>query len=379
MATLCSDPLMGRRDTRSGRQAVAIVLATMVAMHPAIVISADDGPAMPAFQPVFAGGSELYEGARTPPLPEYRIRVDDNLQFLFRLVKESPDEPYRLTAGDTIRISSATLPALNRTLQIEPDGMLTAPRIGRIRAAGETIESLREALVELARATIQEPELQIMAVKLFSPLDEFQSSISGLQTHGELAYFARVSPDGTVQVPAIETVPAAGLTLGELQREAEARFSNVLEGVHVTVLLQARAASRVTVLGEVVRSGRYGMEQPVSVRNAISLAGGWINGADLKHVIVLRRDEQWRLIATCLDLKNDLNGRSIENNNEIWLRDGDIVLVPKTSLKRFDDAVQLVFTNGLYKFVPFSPSVQVVEVRGGQQFAPLISNQQSDN
>lgn len=377
MARTSCIPLTGRR--RRERDRPGVILVAIVAINQAIAASAGDRPALPAFQPVFAGGSELFEGARTPPLPEYRIRVDDNLQFLFRLVKESPDKPYRLTAGDTIRISSATFPALNRTIQIEPDGMLTAPRIGRVRAAGETVESLRESLVELARATIQEPELQIMAVKLFSPLDEFQSSISGLQTHGELAYFARVSPDGTVQVPAIETVPAAGLTLGELKREAEARFSNVLEGVHVTVLLQARATSRVTVLGEVVRSGRYGMDRPVSVSNAISLAGGWINGADLKHVIVLRRDEQWRLIATCLDLKDDLNGRSMENGNEIWLRDGDIVLVPKTSLKRFDDAVQLVLTNGLYKFFPFSPSVQAIDIRGGQQFAPALSNQQSDN
>jgi polysaccharide export outer membrane protein len=378
MVRTSSIPLNERRRRERGRPSVAILVA-IAAINHAIAASADDLATLPAFQPVFAGGSELYEGARTPPLPEYRVRVDDNLQFLFRLVKESPDKPYRLTAGDTIRISSATLPALNRTIQIEPDGMLTAPRIGRVRAAGETVESLREALVELARATIQEPELQIMAVKLFSPLDEFQSSISGLQTHGELAYFARVSPDGTVQVPAIETVPAAGLTLGELQREAEARFAQVLEGVHVTVLLQARAASRVTVLGEVVRSGRYGMDRPVSVSNAISLAGGWINGADLKHIIVLRRDEQWRLIATCLDLKDDLQGLSIEKKNEIWLRDGDIVLVPKTSLKRFDDAVQLVFTNGLYKFFPFSPSVQAIDIRGGQQFAPALPNQQSDN
>jgi polysaccharide export outer membrane protein len=359
---------------RALRLCTAAIVATLVSSS----FADDDPPPLDSnFVPGFlSGGSELHEGARTAPLIEYRVRIDDTLQFFFRLVKEETGAPYLLHAGDELRVASTT-PPLNWTLRVEPDGMLTVPRFGRFRAAGETVERLREAVTQEARKTIQEPDLQITAVSLFSPLQEFQSSISGLQAHGELAYMTRVSPDGTVQAPVILSMPAAGLSLREIEREAQARFDQILEGVHVTVLLQTRAPARVSVLGEVALAGQYPIDRPVSVSNAISLAGGWVNGADLKNVIVLRRDDRWRLIATSLDLRDDLHGLSVAHQHEIWLRDGDIVLLPKTSLKRFDDAVQLVFGEGLYKLFPFNPSVRFVHIQG-QQDTPAIATPQTD-
>jgi polysaccharide export outer membrane protein len=43
--------------------------------------------------------------------------------------------------------------------------------------------------------------------------------------------------------------------------------------------------------------------------------------------------------------------------DEIWLNDSDIVLVPKSPLKVFDDWATLFFTQGLYRVAPFTTSV----------------------
>jgi len=315
------------------------------------------------------GGSEQFEDARSAPLSEYRVRVDDVVQFLFRTTKETAGRPYLLTPGDRLRLSSVTAPRLNLVFSVEPDGRVTLPVLGRIDAAGRTINDLREELQRLAAETILEPDLALTAVSIFSRLDEFQSAVSNLHSHGELAWFSKVSPDGTVQLPAIGSMSASGLTLPELQREAIARYERVLEGIHVSVLLNQRAPSRVNVLGEVRRSGRFSMIRPTSVSQAVALAGGWINGADLSRVIVFRRDSDWRLVATSLDLRDSLHGKSLENRHEIWLRDGDTILVPKTSLRRFDDAVQLVFTDGLYRLLPFDATIRAVRVEGFTQDA----------
>jgi len=57
-------------------------------------------------------------------------------------------------------------------------------------------------------------------------------------------------------------------------------------------------------------------------------------------------------MATKLDIQGALFGHRPVPSDEIWLRDSDVVLVPKTPLLRFDDALDLVFTRGLYSAFP---------------------------
>src|SRR5262245_15471156 len=108
MVTCVRDPLTGLLLTIRGRLACVGILWLLAVVSAATLSAADDRPVITdapvVTGPFISGGSELVEGARTPPLAEYRIRIDDNLQFFFRLVKESPAEPYHLNAGDQLRI-----------------------------------------------------------------------------------------------------------------------------------------------------------------------------------------------------------------------------------------------------------------------------------
>jgi polysaccharide export outer membrane protein len=327
--------------------------------------------------PLQIDGSQLHEGARDAHVPEYRVRVDDVVELLYELRREGIGARYRLAVGDSIRIQSATVPALNRTLVVEPDGYVTAPIVGRVSANSKTVSELRDDLMQAASASVRESELFVTPEKLYTELNEFQSSFSGFQTHGELVYPARVSPDGTLQLPALETLPAAGLTLSEIEREAEARYDQRQLSCNITARLRQRAPSYITILGEVRFPSRVPLTTPVSVTNAIAIGGGWINGANLKNVVVLRRDDNWRLLATSLDLRDSLNAKSTVNAHEIWLRDGDTVIVPKTKLRRLDDAILLAFTNGLYRTVPIDGGVNYLRIDGQQQFIPGVIGAQT--
>ncbi len=99
--------------------------------------------------------------------------------------------------------------------------------------------------------------------------------------------------------------------------------------MEVTPILTQRAPRFVYVLGEVNAPGRYTLEGPTTLMQAISLAGSWNVGANLRHVIIFRRDENWCLMATQVDVKQALLGLDPCPAGELWLRDSDIVVVPK--------------------------------------------------
>jgi len=82
------------------------------------------------------------------------------------------------------------------------------------------------------------------------------------------------------------------------------------------------------------------------------MAGGWNVGANLRQVVVFRRGEDWRLMATMLDIKGALYGRRPSPADEIWLNDADVVVVPKTPIQATDEVIEQFFTRGLYSMFP---------------------------
>ena len=73
--------------------------------------------------------------------------------------------------------------------------------------------------------------------------------------------------------------------------------------------------------------------------------------------MIFRRTEDWRLMATRLDLRGALLGQRPAPSDELWLRDSDIVIIPKSPIQRLDELIDLVFTRGLYGIIPLSFNV----------------------
>jgi polysaccharide export outer membrane protein len=111
------------------------------------------------------------------------------------------------------------------------------------------------------------------------------------------------------------------------------------------------------VLGEVRIPGRYVLEGPTTVMQAIAMAGSWNVGANLRQVVVFRRADDWRLLATMVNLQGAmLYANDACPAGEIWLNDSDVVILPKGKILLCDDFIQLVFSRGVYGVVPFNAS-----------------------
>src|SRR5208283_2090585 len=162
----------------------------------------------------------------------------------------------------------------------------------------------------------------------------------------------RVAPDGTISLTAIGYVRAQGLTLDELRQEINERYREKIEGIEVIPVLIARAPRYVYVLGEVRTPGRFEMVGPTTALQAIAMAGSWNVGANISQVVVFRRGDDWRLMATMIDLQGALRGKQPCPKGEIWLSDSDVIIVPKGRILETDDFINLVFTRGLYGVFP---------------------------
>lgn len=321
--------------------------------------------------------------ARAAHVPEYRLRVDDNLSMRYLRSREVLSRPYQLEVGDRVRVESLTAgssptandstPAgssqddLSREVVVQPDGMVTLPLVGRVPAAGRQIVALQEDLEQRYKEFYNVPAITVTPVQVNTRLEDLLETVDGRAGNlGGRQITAVITPAGTVQLPGLRSVYVQGLTLDEAAREVDARYAAVMPGVRVTVDLVQRAPRFVYVLGEVNRPGQFELRGPTTVMQAIALAEGWQNGANLRQVVVFRRGDDWRLMATMLDLRGALYARRPTPADEIWLNDSDIVLVPKSPIEVLDDFIEQVFTRGLYSAVP-------VELIWGQGFGSVSS------
>jgi len=314
------------------------------------------GAARPINWQNFAQG-EYVGHQRTSHVDSYLLRVDDELEFVFRLTREETSRPYQLNVGDEIRVESFTDEKLDRDLTIQPDGTITLRLLGQVRATLHSVDQLRQELDERYKKFYKTPAITVTPLKVNTRLEDLRATVDSRQGFGGQSRRAKVTPEGTIQLPLVGSVPAQGLTLDELKRELDERYATAqIEGWEATPVLAVRAPRYVYVLGEVKLPGRYELVGPTTAMQAISLAGGWNYGGNLWKTVVFRRGDDWRLMATMLDLRGPLYGKRPCPADEIWLNDSDIVLVPKTKMLVANNVIDLFFTRGLYGIVPFTTS-----------------------
>lgn len=296
--------------------------------------------------------------SRTPHIPQYRLRVDDQLEFVFQADRQRPLDEYRLTAGDTIRVVSAVDETLNEATIVDGtavlgDGTVSLELIGNVVAAGKTIQELQAELEKRYRRFFDSPpRINVSGILTDTARRDFLESVDARAGAGGIRRFANVIADGTLRLPLIGAINAVDLTLDELEVEVNARLEHQIQGIRVSVVLAQRAPRFFYVLGEVEQPGRIELNGPTSLMQSIALAGGWRNGGNIRQIVVFRRDKNWRLMALKLNLRGGLLGKHPTPSDDIWLRDSDIVLIPKSPILRLADAIDLYFTRSIYGIFP---------------------------
>jgi protein involved in polysaccharide export with SLBB domain len=103
-----------------------------------------------------------------------------------------------------------------------------------------------------------------------------------------------VSPDGSVTMPLIGAVKAAGITPAQFGRILESKYhSRFLQDPHVSVAIIT--FKPFYVLGEATTPGEYPYRSGLTVHSAVAMAGGFTYRAS-KSVVLIRHvgDDVWR-------------------------------------------------------------------------------------
>ena len=117
---------------------------------------------------------------------------------------------------------------------IQPDGTITLRLLGQIMAAGLTIDDLRKNLETLYEQYYKEPTITVAPIRVNTKLEDLRSTVDNRNGFGGQDFTTNVSPDGTVQLPAVGSVPAQGLTLDELKAEVDERYASIVDGIEAT-------------------------------------------------------------------------------------------------------------------------------------------------
>ncbi|MCM2371385.1 polysaccharide biosynthesis/export family protein [Aporhodopirellula aestuarii] len=306
-----------------------------------------------------AYGPGGYAGpSRLQHLAKYHVRPGDEIQIVYLVTRRQDNGEYRLMPGDEVSIESIAdkdldRGTLERGLLIQPDGTITVRLLGQIQAAGLTVQGLRSLLEREYEAFYDEPAIDVTPVRTNTLAEDIRAAVGGLGGFTAQAITVKVMPDGHIRVPGIGGVNVQGLTLEQLKREINLRYAEVVVGLEVEPILTQQAPHFVYVLGQVGAPGRQELSTPTTVMGAIASAGGHLPGGNLRQVVIFRRAEDWRLVSTMLDLNGAIRGKRPTPADEIWLRDGDVVIIPERPIKIFNNFVTQVFTEGIYGIIPF--------------------------
>lgn len=142
----------------------------------------------------------------------------------------------------------------------------------------------------------------------------------------DLSRTVPVRPDGKITLPLVGDIGASGNTPKQLQTNIEQDLSKYISKPAVTVIVQEAKSHKFNIVGQVQKPGTYLLTAPMTVLDAIALAGGFRDWAKVKSIYVLRADANGARAKLAFNYKKVIKGNDIEQN--IQLRTGDTVVVP---------------------------------------------------
>ena len=144
----------------------------------------------------------------------------------------------------------------------------------------------------------------------------------------DLSGDATVRPDGTISLPLLGEIRAAGRTPRELQADIAQKLAAFVkdESATVTVTVAAINSYRFVVLGNVEHGGSFTANHYTTVTEAVALAGGPNRFADVEQMVIIRQDPQKGVKRIPIDYTAILNGSRPDEN--LPLLPGDTVYVP---------------------------------------------------
>lgn len=222
-----------------------------------------------------------------------------------------PGREYRIGAEDTLRVTVFGHPDLTVAVTVDGDGTFKYPLLGRVEAAGKKPRELETSITDaLSHGYVRDPQVSVTVEVARSkrvfvvgevtrpgwcPAWECATVMEALARTGPLLESAgaevvvlRPSSPAAADGPVLRPGPGASEVMRlDLNRLEERGLRDDITLQPGDTVLVPRSA-RVFVSGEVKKPGAYAITPGMTVRQAVSLAGGFARRAVRGHVRILR-------------------------------------------------------------------------------------------
>ena len=254
----------------------------------------------------------------------------------------------------TVRVFAADdIP--DKPVQIDNDGTVTLPMIGRAHAAGLTVEQFQANLVTAYKKYFKDPQVTVqvsdfrsqpvsVAGNVTTPgvvqlrgnrnLMEVIGQAGGLRADaGDSVLITRNLSEGPIPVAGAFTDPSGKYSVAHIDIRAvmsgKDPQGNILIKPHDVITVPR--ARMIYVLGNVTRPGGYVMteNETMSLTQAIALAGGWDKTAALSGARILRAAGGTKREQIPANVKKIMENKA----PDLQLRPDDILFIPNSLSK----------------------------------------------
>ena len=142
----------------------------------------------------------------------------------------------------------------------------------------------------------------------------------------EISRTLPVRPDGNISLPLVGDLVASGRTPVELQKEIRKQLVTYLSDPEVAVVVQEAKSHKFNIVGEVEKPGSYVMSGPMTVLDAIALAGGLRDFARETKIYVLRVNTDGSRLRLPFNYKHVIKGSDLKA--DVQLEPRDTIVVP---------------------------------------------------
>ena len=148
-----------------------------------------------------------------------------------------------------------------------------------------------------------------------------------------------IQPDGYVSLHIVGDIKIGGTTLDAARKMIMEKAVVRLKDPEITILLKEFQKPYFVVAGEVGAGGRFEMRENVTALQAVMIAGGFKDSALSTQVVVFRKLNEEIAEVRTLNLGSVRKTTDLEN--DLALKSGDIIYVPRNKLSKFERYMRL--------------------------------------
>jgi polysaccharide export outer membrane protein len=208
-------------------------------------------------------------------------------------------------------------------------GTVGAPRaMAQGRAAGERSPSTPASVAAAAPAPTAADKKPASQYQGPPPPEDYRMSAGDklrieVYKDPQLSQSLQIRPDGKITLPLVGDIEATGRTPIELRDAIRDALKEYVNNPTVTVIVVEAVAATAYIMGEVNHPGSISLQGPLTVLQALAMAGGLKDFANAKNIRILRKS---RLGTQLINFNYKEASQSL--GPQMYLQPGDTVVVP---------------------------------------------------